>query len=172
MLPTETTSNVVERVIARLLDRATPQTLTQALKSEGLTADKFHRALSGDRELSLAYARALEIRSDLLADEALEIADTEQDAGKARNRIDVRKWLASKHNSKRYGDRIDLNVTQTLDISATLQEARTRLLRPMRDQLTAEDAQVIDLPRQITQSPSALQAVDRPRGDEEPDIFG
>ena len=161
----------IERVIARLLDRETPQTLTKALSAEGLTADKFHRAVSGDREMSLAYVRALEIRSDLLADEALDIADTEPDAAKARNRIEVRKWLASKHNTKRYGDRIDLNVTQTLDVAGTLQEARARLLRPVRDQLGVSDAQVIDTPRQIGSGAPVMQTVDAPRPGDEPDIF-
>ena len=171
MLPTENRQIVVERVLARLLDRETPQTLTKALKAEGITADIFHRVVSGDRQLALSYVRALEIRSDLLADEALDIADTEPDAAKARNRIEVRKWLASKHNTKRYGDRIDLNVTQTLDVAGTLQEARARLLRPVSDQLGVSDAQVIDMPRQISDGAPVMQSVDVPRPGDEPDIF-
>lgn len=159
----------IERVLDRLLD-GTP--LKKAVEAEGIVVRTFHRWLSGDREASLSYARALELLADLEVDEAKAIADSEPDAAKARNQIDIRKWRASKRHARVYGDRIDLNVTQTLDISATLQEARTRLLRPVRDQLEASDVQVIDLPRQITQGTSALQAVDRPRGDEEPDIFG
>ena len=49
-----------------------------------------------------------EIRADILADEALHIADNENDASKARNQIQVRQWLASKLYAKRYGDRIAL----------------------------------------------------------------
>lgn len=118
--------------------------LKVALEKFGMTASAFNVALSKDREAALAYVRAQELRSDLLADETIGIADTETDAQRARNRIDARKWLASKHNSKRYGDRIDLNVTQTLDIGATLAEAKARL-RPISDQTKTIDAQYIDL---------------------------
>ena len=57
------------------------------------------------------YARAREERADLLADEVITIADTEEDPNKARVRIDARKWWAAKVNPKSYGDKADLNVT-------------------------------------------------------------
>ena len=57
------------------------------------------------------YTRAREERADLLADEILLIADTEDDPNKARVRIDARKWWAAKVNPKSYGDKADLNVS-------------------------------------------------------------
>jgi hypothetical protein len=115
----------VEAVISAV---ANGMPLKQALQETGITADLFNYQLQGARELSLAYARAQEIRSDLLADEVITIADCEiTDPQRARNQIQARQWLASKHHSKRYGDRIDLNVSQSLDVSLTLQEARNRL---------------------------------------------
>lgn len=60
------------------------------------------------------YARAREERAEFLAEEIIDISDTETDAAKARNRIDARKWAASKLDPKRYGDKLtldgDLNV--------------------------------------------------------------
>lgn len=157
---------VVHEVIERVLDG---QPLKIAVKGVGLTLENFHLRLSKDREAALAYARAVEIRADVLADEALHIADNEDDAAKARNQIQVRQWLASKLYAKRYGDRIDLNVTQTLDVSSTLAEARARLL-PVRYQPDIEDAQVIDSAHVIEAQPSDKESISPP-SNPQPDIF-
>ncbi len=116
-------------------------------------------------------ARAREMLMDAEVDEAKELADSDGDPSKVRNQIDIRKWRASKLASKTYGDRIDLNVTQTIDIGATLQEARTRMLRPVSYQLEAQDAQVLDMPRQISEPRTDYQSVDVPGPDDAPDIF-
>jgi len=54
------------------------------------------------------YARAMELRTNALADDILEIADgeNEEDVQRARLRVDARKWLMSKLAPKKYGDRI------------------------------------------------------------------
>ena len=119
-------------------------TLKIALERQAMTAGQFNRALAKDRESATLYIRAQEIRADLLADEVVTIADDDPDPQRARNRIDARKWLASKHYSKRYGERLDINVTAALDISAVLAEAQSRL-RPIGDQSNIIDAQVIDI---------------------------
>jgi hypothetical protein len=111
----------------------------------------------------MAYARAIEIRADLMAEEVVEIADTATDAAKARNQIDARKWLASKHYAKRYGERIDLNVSMQLDITAALEEAQARML-PISDLNNIIDSQVIDksisFTGQSTDNVSVGQAID------------
>jgi hypothetical protein len=56
-------------------------------------------------ELREQYARARDAQSDVIADEILMIADTEDDPQKARVRIDARKWLAGKMKPKVYGDK-------------------------------------------------------------------
>ena len=136
------TQQLVEHIIDDVLAGST---LKNALRDRGLTAQAFARILQGDRTAAAAYARAAELRADLLADEIISIADGDEDPAKVRNQIQARQWLASKLNAKRYGDRIDLNVTQTVDIGATLAEARARLLRPANDQLDVVDVQAIDL---------------------------
>ena len=47
----------------------------------------------------------------MLADEIVEIADTEPDPNRARVCIDARKWWASKVNKKDYGDRVSAEVS-------------------------------------------------------------
>jgi len=157
---------ITDRVISQILDGAQ---LKAAVKSVGLTHQSFFRLLAKDKAAAAAYARAQEIRADILADEALHIADSEDDAAKARNQITVRQWLASKLYAKRYGDRIDLNVTQTIDIGSTLAEARARLL-PARDLSQVIDAQVIDSQGQNDTKPRDNQSLSGP-GAVEPDIF-
>ena len=68
-----------------------------------------------DAAFSAQYARAREEQAEFYADEIIAISDTETDPAKARNRIDARKWKASKLAPKVYGDKLtldgDLNVT-------------------------------------------------------------
>lgn len=158
-LPTQI-NTIVQGVLDRMLEGVTLQT---ALKEYQLAPQQFAKALQGDRNLSVAYVRAQELRSDLLVDEALSIADTEQDAARARNQIDIRKWMAARLHQKKWGDRVDLNVTQTIDIGSTLAEARARLL-PVRDQHETIDAQVIDISDENDPKPSDNQSLI-------PDIF-
>lgn len=127
---------------------ANGDTLKSALANARLTASTLNHLLSGDRELALAYVRAQEIRADLLADQIIDIADDdERDPHRARNQIQARQWIASKHNTRRYGDRIDLNVTQTIDVSATLSEARARLITIAPDAEPALDGALIEKPK-------------------------
>lgn len=101
--------------------------LKSALKTVGLSNSSFGGALSSVRTLAERYARARELNADILVDEAKDIADSDIDPQVARNRIDIRKWIASKHRPKVYGERIDLNVSQTISILEARSEARARL---------------------------------------------
>ena len=62
--------------------------------------------LSKYPEFSDQYARAREEQADAIADECLDIAENEPDVQRARLKIDVRKWFASKMKPRKYGDRI------------------------------------------------------------------
>ena len=79
--------------------------------------------LRQDSELVKQYARATEIRAEKLFDEIIDIADeTSNDTytdetgkeytnheviNRSRLKIDARKWVLSKLNPKKYGDKID-----------------------------------------------------------------
>jgi hypothetical protein len=139
-----------ERAIAAIYDG---EDLRTVLKDIGLPRKRFYDVLNSTPELDAQYTRAKQCRAEEMANEIVEIADSEPDAQKARNRIDARKWFASKVLSKIYGDRLDVNVTQTVDIGQALADARARALRPMSDQLEMDDAQVVEF-KEITE-PSA-----------------
>lgn len=166
----------VRRVIARVVEG---EWLKYACKSEGISKQEFHKVISSVRELHDLYARAKEIRADVMADEVVEIADTETDPQTARNKMNARQWWTAKAAPKVYGERIDLNVTQTLDISATLAEAQQRRLRPVSDQPQAIDVQVIEAIEDKSSEATDVESVSAPKapepaapGDPEPDIFG
>ena len=77
------------------------------------------------------YARAREAEADRMAEEMLYIADNcSGDEQAARLQIDTRKWLASKKNHKKYGDRITQEVRGELSISTmTLEQVRAELAK-------------------------------------------
>lgn len=116
--------------------------LRQAIKMSETNTSTFNEVLSGVREYAVRYARARELMADIEVDEAKEIADREDlDPQRARNMVDIRRWRASKHNTRVYGERIDLNVAQTISVGEALTEARQRLstLHP-----PTLDAEIVD----------------------------
>ena len=86
----------------------------------------FYDWLDNDEEKSKQYARACEIRADAIFDEIIDIADdktldiTYTESGvqiantefiaRSRVRIDARKWVASKLQPKKYGDKVDVTT--------------------------------------------------------------
>lgn len=91
--------------------------------------DMPHRAtiyewLSQNSDFSDKYARASEQRADHYFDEMLDIADNAlpEDVQKAKLQIDTRKWVLSRMNPKKYGDKQkdeDMN-SQAIDLVAQL----------------------------------------------------
>ncbi len=85
----------------------------------------FYEWMAVNKDLSDQYAKVMEIRSDDMADEILEIADNfEHDVkedkdgrevidhavvNRDRLRVDARKWLLSKMLPKKYGDKTEID---------------------------------------------------------------
>ena len=102
--------------------------LRQAFARLGINSKVLDIAFETDPIKFTRYARAQKVGADLLASDIIHIADTEDDAGKARNMIDSRKWYASKMKPEVFGDRIDLNVSHSVDVAGALKDADTRYL--------------------------------------------
>lgn len=62
-------------------------------------------------DFSRNYAQSREDAADSLVDRLLEIADTEEDAQRAKLKCDNIKWVASRMKPKNYGDRQQLEHT-------------------------------------------------------------
>jgi len=72
----------------------------------------FYQWLLDEKEYSDKYARASELRSEILFDEIIEIADeaTQDNSNAKRLQVDARKWSISKLNPKKYGDKLDVTT--------------------------------------------------------------
>lgn len=90
----------------------------------------FYKWIDTEIEKSKQYARSCELRADIIFDEMIEIADdgsrdyTTKEIGdgievqvlnsehiqRSRLRIDTRKWILSKMNPKKYGDKTDITT--------------------------------------------------------------
>lgn len=102
--------------------------LDKCIRERGINPNEFFQCIYRVPSLQQDYYRAQQARAELLADEIIDIADTELDANRARVRVDARRWYASKMQPQKYGDRIELNVTETVDIRGALAEAKARTL--------------------------------------------
>ena len=77
-----------------------------------------------------SFTRARQSYLETLEDSLLKIADEEPDVYRARLKSDNIKWVLSKRIPQVYGDRIDVTVNQTIDISQALSDARKRAMLP------------------------------------------
>lgn len=155
-----------DAVFPQILDRiAAGDSIGNVLKELGIVhPSTFYLWVDQSSIRAQAYGRAQTAKAEGLADEIVQIADTEQDSNKARNRISARQWYASKVIPRKYGDRLDVQITERVDLGGTLLEARKRtVLRPMCDpaqELEAQDADyvMLDSPRTTD-----TQSVDAPK---------
>ena len=103
--------------------------------------------LGEDPEFAKQYARAREDQAEAMLEEILEIADdssndTVETYDKAGNpidtantewiqrsklRVDARKWAMSKLAPKKYGDKIGIEGTVTVELANALEAARKRV---------------------------------------------
>lgn len=98
-----------------------------------------HEWLSGKPDFADRYARACEVRADTIFDDILEIADDNQHdivlnpdgterlntdhVQRAKLRIDARKWALAKMQPKKYGDKVDHNLTGNLTVNIATPDA-------------------------------------------------
>ncbi len=112
------------------------------------------KRIAADLDFQARYEKALQDRADRLAEEILEISDSEPPAGleaaamsawvaDKRLRVDARKWVAAKLQPKRYGDRIDVAVTDTrISVLDALSQAKQRVLQDNSDVVDVESRDV------------------------------
>lgn len=111
----------------------------------GLTINALWRAMEIDAHFRSKVIQARDVGIDVMVDEIMTIAkDAAIPVDRARLLCDNIKWIAARRAHRRYGDRLDVNVSGTIDLGSTLLEARKRTLQPMSNQQQDEIAQPID----------------------------
>lgn len=118
--PSKYSGEIVERICELI---ASGMSLRTVCSQDGMpSAFTVCKWLSENEEFSKQYARAREEQADSFADEIIDIADSvAPEAGevaKAKLQIDARKWKASKMAPKKYGDKVEQQITGNLAIQA------------------------------------------------------
>ncbi len=125
----------MDRICAQTADCTPQRTIAEEIGVSWATMISW---IDSDKARIEQYMRAREAQADQLAEDILKIADdgsndsykdddgntrTDQDViARSRLRVDARKWLASKMAPKRYGEKIETNITGGMTIT-TVQSA-------------------------------------------------
>lgn len=119
------TRELADTVIARMING---ETLTQIGKDLGIGASTPAMWAADDRDgFAARYARARPLQAAAIADSALDVAeDLTDDPQSRRVRSEARKWLASKLDPAKFGDRQAIDLTVTNSLADRLEAARKR----------------------------------------------
>ena len=125
------TSADIRKTIWAVIDLvAQGKPVRQACVLSGVAMSTFFEWVAQRQEMAERYARAMEVRAEILFDELLSIAERDgqvvpDDAAQVqrdRLRIDARKWVLAKMLPKKYGDKLEhtaekgtLNITLHYD---------------------------------------------------------
>lgn len=108
----EFSQKLFDEICAKIAAGGDESSLRRICATAGMPSrDTFNEWRKRTPELSAQYDRASEDRKDTFFEELIEIADTEPDAAKARNRMDARKWAWARMDRGRFGDKIEAELT-------------------------------------------------------------
>lgn len=129
--------------------------------------------LRRDAELARRYAQAQAERADTLGERLIALADAPLPPGlqgtellaavnMRRLQIDVRKFVAAKLNPKKWGERmqVDVDVTKQISITDALAKAERRVTAFTAD-MRIEDAQVIEMATRTHEAVTRTMALTR-----------
>ena len=94
------------------------------------TAQTFLAWCDAYPEIKSLFEKAKILFVDALVDQTISIADTALDSVRARNQIVARQWVASKLNSAKFGDRVQVDIEQKISLTNALEQAKSRVLLP------------------------------------------
>jgi len=118
----EQRTDIVNRICQHISENKS--SLREALKLEGMPDSvTFYKWIDEDSEKLKQYVRACEERADAIFEDIIEISEDREgryqdedgnlriDSGTVQNKrleIDTKKWVLSKMNPKKYGDKLDV----------------------------------------------------------------
>lgn len=124
------------------------KTLRQWCRENDIHYSTVYLWLEKDKEFAQRFAHARETGHDAIADECLEIIDTEaemaesfsKDGGSShrdsahvswmKNRVEMRLKLLAKWNPKKYGDKVGVEHSGAIALDNAILEARKRVKQP------------------------------------------
>ena len=118
---------------------------TKVLKRHGISNAQWRYFVNNSPILIEKYTAAREESAENFAAKAVESAEAvDEDPNRSRLKIDTYKWVASKIAPQTFGDRIELNITKTVDIGTALADARNRIKL-----VSEQPIGIIDITRQL-----------------------
>lgn len=99
------------------------------------TPGTFLKWLQDHADLEEPYVAARDRQQHAYADEQVDIADDDPDPARARNRIEARRWHASKLMPKVYGDRTQMDLGGNVRVEMPSMDAIAAALKGMADKL-------------------------------------
>lgn len=118
--PSKYSDEMAEKICEKI---ANGRSLRSICAEDGMPPMKtIYRWLEANEEFRHQYTRARDKQADYFAEEIIEIADSAEAesaaVAKAKLQIDARKWAASKIAPKKYGDKVEQQITGNLAIQA------------------------------------------------------
>jgi hypothetical protein len=108
--------------------RCTIKKLRDSIKC---SSQSFYTLIDRSPLFASRLSRARNESLEDLADSLLTILDDEPDTLRARLKSENIKWILSKRKPSTYGDKLEVSVNQTIDISQALSDARNRAQLPI-----------------------------------------
>lgn len=139
--------------------------LVERAKALQMDPHEFYILLEKYPDLSQAYTAAQKARAEILAEEVVDIADTDDDSGRARNRIQARQWYAGKINAAKWGDKVQLEVVERISLVDAINEAKGRVLSASYQRID-DEAEVIDSTSLPAPETRDIQSGEAPKGAE------
>jgi hypothetical protein len=143
-----------ETIRAVLEDFANGLPLATACDRHGVCDSRMYARMRDSVDWRDAWRAASERHAAAMVRQALELAESDPDPARARNRMAIRQWIAGRVARETWGDRVDVAIDQRVSIAAALEAAEGRM-RPIRDLSRVIDAETVDL-----QAPHALTSTD------------
>lgn len=121
-----------ERIIIDICNKVIEDKISfnKAVEASEIGLVSFYKWIAKNEELQTVYKYAREVRSDVLFEQIIEIADTTEegvtietdDNGRTKEKkgdmtqhrrlkIDSRKWVVARMNPKKYGDKSEVDLT-------------------------------------------------------------
>lgn len=147
-----------KKISTEILDQiitlaASGQRLSQIAKTIGVHVATICQWRLDNPSFDESYRRAQETGFEVQADQLFDIPHEIEDVNKARLLSDNIKWVLARRARDRYGDKLDVNLNQTVDIKGALADARSRV----RDVGPAVITQVIESSKQNQVSATGLE---------------
>lgn len=117
-----------DEVISQLLSEG--KSLSEAAAAVGVTVGTLAHWRLQDADFDNLCSRAQNVGFEVQADSLMTIPEQIQDVQRARLKSENIRWLLARRAAHKYGDRLEVNLNQTVDIKGALDAARARALPP------------------------------------------